>query len=356
MLEGAVLEAFSGLEVDLDRLLFLKLKKHLTDVVGDLPFQQAAYKLIIWLDSQGLVDKFLDAILAAPAGKQKGEKCRGHDPPGRAATDDTTGTEFQYFTNFVRRWGVPEGVGKLTEEEARCRESTYKFSLRDGLVQQVQIVNGSGNPTAYRTTDPFSYLEEDLETQTLLPCQWDFFYDEDKNLVREAAIDKHRRMISRKTYDDSSDRRETTVDYQVEACEIGRAPSRSGAAFVRSVRITAALVRITAALVRITRSVDGFDDTFNYYDNNVKPKSDAQGSFGKLRFVTTRGLPNRVISLGPQGEKRLCKQGYAIVTFNYDYYRPGTVLARCTMTLTAGRRYTARDITRLPFHTINMGM
>ncbi len=216
------------------------------------------------------------------------------------------GPAFEYFTNFVRQWGVPKGVGLLTEEQARSRQSTYKFtyefsSLRGHLVRHVQIVNGLGNLTVQGAADPYIHLPEDPANLTFQECQLDFFYDESTNLDYEVVLNKYGRSVLQRTYDHTRDRRNTTVNYQPEAGEIGQAPVGSG-----------------ANVERIARSEVGFDVELTYFDSAGKPKPDAQGSFGELREVNTQGLPWRITTLGRQREPRSCKQGYCIVEVSYD--------------------------------------
>jgi eukaryotic-like serine/threonine-protein kinase len=57
--------------------------------------------------------------------------------------------QIEYFANYVKRWGVPEGIGRLSEEEARHGMCTLKFYTRGGKVEKVEAVNGEGFPTVH---------------------------------------------------------------------------------------------------------------------------------------------------------------------------------------------------------------
>jgi len=61
---------------------------------------------------------------------------------------DYTRTRQTYYADYVERWGVPEGIGKLTLEQARRRSETWKFESSRQRVDRVCRVNGSGRPRA----------------------------------------------------------------------------------------------------------------------------------------------------------------------------------------------------------------
>jgi hypothetical protein len=61
---------------------------------------------------------------------------------------DTHRLKIEYYDQMVMRWGMPEGVGRMSEEESHHRERSLKFTRRGGRVDKVEAVNGSGQPTA----------------------------------------------------------------------------------------------------------------------------------------------------------------------------------------------------------------
>ncbi len=53
-----------------------------------------------------------------------------------------------YYANWVRQWGVPVGIGPLTEKQRQRRLTTLRFGLKDKWVDSVATINGSGLPTS----------------------------------------------------------------------------------------------------------------------------------------------------------------------------------------------------------------
>lgn len=52
----------------------------------------------------------------------------------------------EYYANVTKRWGLPVGVGRLTDEDVRHRNISLKLTQRGrrGLVKEVRIVNSRG--------------------------------------------------------------------------------------------------------------------------------------------------------------------------------------------------------------------
>jgi hypothetical protein len=59
-LSDSVLQSFS--ESDLEQLMLFDLNVHLRQVVGGGPLSQVVFNLIVWLNAQGRIDEFLNAI------------------------------------------------------------------------------------------------------------------------------------------------------------------------------------------------------------------------------------------------------------------------------------------------------
>ena len=52
----------------------------------------------------------------------------------------------EYYANVIKRKGLPEGIGRLTDEQFRRRNSTLMFIRRgrQGAVHEIRQVNSRG--------------------------------------------------------------------------------------------------------------------------------------------------------------------------------------------------------------------
>ena len=115
-------------------------------------------------------------------------------------------THVDYFRNYVRRWGEPEGVDSLTVDQARGLTSSVKLVRRGhlGHVVHVELVH-SGDQLARDNPNDLGYapeleLGQKAEGQRML-CQWDFAYDTDSDAVSaEIAKDRTGRVVYQLQY------------------------------------------------------------------------------------------------------------------------------------------------------------
>jgi hypothetical protein len=98
----------------------------------------------------------------------------------------------RYYNNWVKRNGLPEGVGELTEDQVRHRSVSYKL-IRYGSANPVikmVAVDSYGNPTPNNNVR--TVLRESDDTfSASRPCQWEFILDSSgKYPVYEKASDQ----------------------------------------------------------------------------------------------------------------------------------------------------------------------
>jgi hypothetical protein len=210
----------------------------------------------------------------------------------------------EYFANFVRRWGVPEGLGPL-QESAALHRSCIRITKRNKQIVRLESINGSGELVPKRET--VSYLASE-SSQTQGECRLQFRYDEYDNIILEEAYDAAGRLLYRCAYtparpsrEASPGQRETTAHYFIDASDIVSPRSRSGAAFVK-----------------ITRNANGFDERWEFVDGLDRRQPDDQGRFGQRFENDDRGLPIRVICLGRDLKPAPCKSGYVRADYTYD--------------------------------------
>ncbi|MBP3694708.1 MAG: TIR domain-containing protein, partial [Thermoguttaceae bacterium] len=58
-----------------------------------------------------------------------------------------------YFVDYVERWGVPEGIFPLTEEQTKTRNAHYRILTRAGRVEKLIHANSAGIPVPVSNTE-----------------------------------------------------------------------------------------------------------------------------------------------------------------------------------------------------------
>ncbi|HYW43511.1 MAG TPA: hypothetical protein VE959_11690 [Bryobacteraceae bacterium] len=216
----------------------------------------------------------------------------------------------EYFANFVRRWGVPEGIGPLDEEAAR-RGPAVRITTRDGRVRKLESVSGAGNLIPRMT--PTAYLgSEDSQPE----CRFDFSYDEFGNVNCEQASDSAGRLLYACDYG--------AAVQSVPA--VGAAPPPAGSSppreitaryFLDNSGVTHPRTRSGAAFVKITRNAEGLDERLEYFDGDRRQPNESW-SFGHQCETGKLGLPTKVTCLGLNLQPVACRSGYAVARYDYD--------------------------------------
>src|SRR5207244_3892321 len=96
-----------------------------------------------------------------------------------------------HYANVVRRWGVPEGIGRLTQRQARQRHRSYKLWRRAGRVEGMEIVNGSGHPTPVHSDVTFMETRDFSTGWERQPeCRYEYHRNEKGKLLEVVARDR----------------------------------------------------------------------------------------------------------------------------------------------------------------------
>jgi hypothetical protein len=211
-----------------------------------------------------------------------------------AEVDDPDAVKVEYFGSVVRRWGLPEGVHPLAEEQVKRREVSFRFTFKGKLPQRVEAVDRLGRPT---TAHSFvAYLERgDSDRPWRRECRWDYESDDNGHATRETARDRTGQKVWSFRYDT-----ETTGHY-TDKRGFPRPRAGSGAAYVSFV----------------------FDDKglvteLRYLAANTKPRPDRNGIFGQRHKHDERGFVTLITFLGHNEDQVMHPDGYAAESRKYD--------------------------------------
>jgi serine/threonine protein kinase len=207
--------------------------------------------------------------------------------------DKNLRVKVEYYASWTKRWGLPEGVGRLSEEQARERFLSFKFSRRAGRVEKVEVVNSAGSPMRYHDTP--ALLEGLHATMAKRECSYQYTRDEEGNIKEEIAYDAAGSVVWTLHYTT----RTTGYYTDAEGLPTSRAPS--GASYVRFVW-----------------SADGFYQELQFRDANRNPQPNKEGVYGYRFEVDERGLITKLTCLGPKRETVWHRDDFASEALSYN--------------------------------------
>jgi hypothetical protein len=103
----------------------------------------------------------------------------------------------EYFTAYAKRWGSPEGVGRLSESERRHRSVSFKL-IRHGRrnpLEAMEAVNAADNCTPRNDVGTYFKAGNRWEATTDKECRWEFVRDKKDQVVYEKAFNAKGRLV-----------------------------------------------------------------------------------------------------------------------------------------------------------------
>jgi len=221
-----------------------------------------------------------------------------------------------YYANVTTRWGLPEGVGRLSADQVRRRNSSLAFHKhgRRGPVYEIRLVNSRG------TYNPEYYHTAFWQLVVLNPLAPETVSDASKAMAVSRVVferDAQGQILNQSAYNRAG-RRIYTLHYvhpnmaEYKTAEWLSDPVReSGIALLKFVRPEHGPEAGLAQEVR-------------YFDSAGTPQPDHDGSYGSRYRFDASGLPVQVINLGADGQPSVTKAGIATNTITYDAMGNGT--------------------------------
>jgi YD repeat-containing protein len=214
-----------------------------------------------------------------------------------------------YYAQVITRWGLPEGVGRLTAEQVRQRNASLAFHKhgRRGAVHEVRLVNSRGayHPVAFSAgypnlsfLNPLSQETVDGVSEGSATIRVVFERDARGHILNQSAYNRAGRRIYTLHYVQPN-----MAEYKDEG--ITRVMRKSGVALLKFVRPESGP---EAGLVQELR----------YFDTAGKPQPDHAGAYGYRFLFEERGLTVKVIGLGADGQPAVMKAGIATIAVTHD--------------------------------------
>jgi YD repeat-containing protein len=195
-----------------------------------------------------------------------------------------------YYANKVARYGVPEGIGPVSERAQRHRSATYRFTRRGGHVTKVERINGSRE------------LVDDSSNMAVQLLRYD-----EKGRLREEVHQDHLGKLRERNLLSTDLLTVQHVDEQ------GRPrPRKETDDWGRAVKDT--------DVTRVVRQFDerGFVRELRFHNLYGSPRADERKAFGYRVQADERGQIVYWQALGPKGDPTATAEGLAALRRQFD--------------------------------------
>jgi YD repeat-containing protein len=218
-------------------------------------------------------------------------------------------TSVEHYANVITRWGLPEGVGRLSDAQVRRRNTTLAFSKRGrrGPVHDVRLVNSRGvSPPLFARTAVFPWGDlNPLEQDTTLPedmlmCRVTIERDADGRILDQRAFNCADRELFRLHYAQPG-----WAEYKEGPINIQR--RESGITHIQFVWPE------SGPEAGLTKEVLFFDR-----DGNPQPDRDGTYGYGFQRVFDPQGSVEERLRLGADRQPTVNSMGIARQVLTYD--------------------------------------
>jgi len=109
-----------------------------------------------------------------------------------------------YFADYVLRWGIPEGIGALTEQEIAEKETHYVVTRERGQIRKLVYANSVGTPV--------EYLEDEFVDRPMISL---YYYRDDGRIEYVEYTDNNGKVLFTQVY--TADLK--AVDFQISGAD-----------------------------------------------------------------------------------------------------------------------------------------
>lgn len=220
-----------------------------------------------------------------------------------------------YYANYIAHWGVPVGVGRLSDDEVRHRTDNTRISTQGGRVIAMATVNSLGTPHGSGSTDIIEPWSADV-------ARWTYSYRGDGTLANATAYDQAGLQVRRLSYDFSPDRSEAV--FRIEN-GVGRAELFAGDATMRDFGVQIEqpggddVQHSNVGQHRLTFDSSGLAvrEIFEPLQGG-SPVADANGVAGRAFAYDHDGNLSEIRNLGLDGRPDQTPGKAVLISFGYD--------------------------------------
>ena len=216
---------------------------------------------------------------------------------------DYNRTKIRYYKDYAEVWAVPEGIGRLTENEMSHREETYRFEYRQHKLLRVSLVNGFGKVVDHSDSEGANSRYSDVQ----------FFYTADGKINYKIISDKCGKVLYKMDYDGELN----TVTFRLN--------DKYGTEMYLSANTTdltnsSSILESRSSISRYLLQFDsnGYLTRINYVGQGNVPRGDADNVYGLEYEYDNKGRITVERFLGADNKITCNKIGLAIKEFDYD--------------------------------------
>ena len=208
----------------------------------------------------------------------------------------------EYFKDYTEQYGIPVGIGKVTEEIQHQRGHTYKFESRQRKVRRVSCINCKGNLCTQNNTE---FGDR--------PAQQEIYYSDNGHVDFIKIIDQFGKVLYRMDYNDNL----SVVTLQYDDKYNTEFTLGNMDALSRDLSISSdEKSKISRYL--LTYDENGYVIKKEYAGLYNKKAGDKNGVYAHLYKVDEQGRVIEDQYIGRDGEPKVLENGLNIRTYAYD--------------------------------------
>jgi len=207
-----------------------------------------------------------------------------------------------YYANVTKRWGLPEGIGRLTAEQVSRRNESVVLVRRGrrNPAHEVRVVNSAGLTPAVGLGLPIFSINElnplpsagsdGPESSELIQLtRVTFSHDTNGRLLEQAGFNRGGRRLYTMHFAEPD-----IAEYKWQG--FGKTIRESGISYLRFSKVASG-------------PNAGLYESVRYLDDKQRPQPDVGGDFGYRLVLDGRGLVTEVVNRGPDGADKANSYG-----------------------------------------------
>lgn len=216
---------------------------------------------------------------------------------------DYNRTKVYYYKDYVEQWGIPQGIGELSESEAQHAHRMYRMEYSQRKLRRISHVNSMGR-----------IIDDGESERAERPMDMELYYTNDDKIARAKIKDHNGKVLYVKSYNDKL----TTVVFQYDD-EYGTEKTLSA----QTIGYVEAFGNNWEDKGKISRWLLAYDEngyvkSLEYAGFQNVRVGDADGIYRRTYVRDDKGRVLEEHYLGADGQPKATKWGLGIKRFHYD--------------------------------------
>jgi YD repeat-containing protein len=228
----------------------------------------------------------------------------------------------EYYANVTKRWGLPEGIGRLTAEQVSRRNESVVLVRRGrrNPAHEIRVVSSEGLTPAVGLGLPIISVNElnplpsggsdgPVSSELIQLTRVTFAHDANGRLLEQTGFNRGGRRLYTMHFAEPD-----IAEYKWHG--FGRTIRESGISYVRFSRVASG-------------PNAGLDERVQYLDDRQRPQPDVNGDFGYRLVLDAGGLITEWVNRGPDGADKANSYGVFKEVRSHDSF--GSLLEAATV-------------------------